>query len=606
MVFITDGTLMTWEEILPHISNVKKQGTMQFLYQYKKYKDEKNYPFYWGDETEYSLIRFDHEERVVQLPLTSTSFFESPQVQALESSLWTPEYAEFMMEGKPRNPFGTAITDLNRTEEHFIERRKAIKQFLGPNESLVSLTAFPRLGCPNFSFPSYEVNKHPTELYKSVFVPDEALSSRLPLFLNIRENFTTRKEERISINVPIYKDKNTMMPYGEDLSEYGDNEEMKKYLTPGFIYMDAPVFGAGCCSIQVTFQAADIKEAAYLYDNLVPLTPIMLPFTAAAPIHRGFLTDVDTRWLSLSQSCDDRTRQERGLEPLTNGSVFIPTTRFDTVCSYLSVSDQFYNDYDYSYDPEQYEVLKAEGVDEMMAKYVAQLLVRDPITLYKEKVHQDVEDTDHIQTIIGSNWHTLKLKLPDEKSGWKIEFRTMELQLTDFENAALVVFMVLLTRAIVTFKLNFLVPITKVTENFPPAQKRDAITKEKFYFRKNVQQEVADCELTGDIYTLMTLNEIMNGKDDFPGLIPLIHKYLDHVDYDSSKRPKIMQYLKFLSDKAAGKIMTMAQWTRQFVRNHEDYKNDSVVSERIAYDFMMECEKIVNSEERFPQAFIRS
>eukprot|EP00106_Octopus_bimaculoides_P017898 XP_014785340.1 PREDICTED: glutamate--cysteine ligase catalytic subunit-like [Octopus bimaculoides] len=397
-----------------------------------------------------------------------------------------------------------------------------------------------------------------------------------------------------------------MMPYGEDLSEYGDNEEMKKHLKPGYIYMDSPIFGAGCCSLQVTFQAADMKEAAYLYDNLVPLTPLMLPFTAAAPIHRGFLTDVDTRWLSLSQSCDDRTRQERGLEPLTNGSVFIPTTRFDTVCSYLSVSDQFYNDYEYSYDPEQYELLKAEGVDEMMAKYVAQLLVRDPITMYKEKIDQDVKDTDHIQTIIGSNWHTLKLKLPDENSGWKIEFRTMELQLTDFENAALVVFMVLLTRAMVTFKLNFLVPLTKVAENFTPAQKRDAITKEKFHFRKNVQQEVADCKLTDDIYTLMTLNEIINGKDDFPGLIPLICKYLDHVDYDSSKRPKIMQYLKYLSDKAAGKIMTMAQWTRQFVTNHEEYKNDSVVSERIAYDFIMECEKIVNSEGRFPEAFIRS
>uniref|UniRef100_A0A0L8FZY2 Glutamate--cysteine ligase n=1 Tax=Octopus bimaculoides TaxID=37653 RepID=A0A0L8FZY2_OCTBM len=114
-----------------------------------------------------------------------------------------------------------------------------------------------------------------------------------------------------------------MMPYGEDLSEYGDNEEMKKHLKPGYIYMDSPIFGAGCCSLQVTFQAADMKEAAYLYDNLVPLTPLM---------------------------------------PLTNGSVFIPTTRFDTVCSYLSVSDQFYNDYEYSYDPEQYELLKAEGI----------------------------------------------------------------------------------------------------------------------------------------------------------------------------------------------------------------------------------------------------
>ncbi|XP_036355100.1 glutamate--cysteine ligase catalytic subunit-like [Octopus sinensis] len=120
-------------------------------------------------------------------------------------------------------------------------------------------------------------------------------------------------------------------------------------------------------------------------------------------------------------------------------------------------------------------------------------------------------------------------------------------QLTDFENAAFVVFMLLLTRTIVTFKLNLLILITKVDENFPPAQKPDAINKEKFHFRKDVQKESS--ELTQDIYSLMTLNEIMNGKDDFPGLIPLIHKYLDYIDYDFSKRPKIMQYLKYISDK---------------------------------------------------------
>lgn len=38
----------------------------------------------------------------------------------------------------------------------------------------------------------------------------------------------------------------------------------------------------------------------------------------------------------------------------------------------------------------------------------------------------------------------------------------MEVQLTDFENAAFSVFIVLLTRAIITFGLNFYIPISKV------------------------------------------------------------------------------------------------------------------------------------------------
>ena len=38
----------------------------------------------------------------------------------------------------------------------------------------------------------------------------------------------------------------------------------------------------------------------------------------------------------------------------------------------------------------------------------------------------------------------------------------MEVQKTDFENAAFSVFVVLLTRAILSFNLNFYVPISKV------------------------------------------------------------------------------------------------------------------------------------------------
>lgn len=38
----------------------------------------------------------------------------------------------------------------------------------------------------------------------------------------------------------------------------------------------------------------------------------------------------------------------------------------------------------------------------------------------------------------------------------------MEVQMTDFENAAFAVFIVLLSRAILAFSLNFYIPISKV------------------------------------------------------------------------------------------------------------------------------------------------
>jgi glutamate--cysteine ligase catalytic subunit len=43
----------------------------------------------------------------------------------------------------------------------------------------------------------------------------------------------------------------------------------------------------------------------------------------------------------------------------------------------------------------------------------------------------------------------------------------MEVQLTDFDNAAFAVFIVLLTRAILSFGLNFYMPISKVRRPWP-------------------------------------------------------------------------------------------------------------------------------------------
>lgn len=62
----------------------------------------------------------------------------------------------------------------------------------------------------------------------------------------------------------------------------------------------------------------------------------------------------------------------------------------------------------------------------------------------------------------------------------------MEVQLTDFENAAYSIFIVLLTRAILSFGINFYIPVSKVDENMKRAHVRDAVNQQKFYFKKNV------------------------------------------------------------------------------------------------------------------------
>jgi hypothetical protein len=46
--------------------------------------------------------------------------------------------------------------------------------------------------------------------------------------------------------------------------------------------------------------------------------------------------------------------------------------------------------------------------------------------------------------------------------GWRVELRTMEVQLTDSENAAFTVFAVLMSRVILFFELNLYIPTSKV------------------------------------------------------------------------------------------------------------------------------------------------
>lgn len=45
---------------------------------------------------------------------------------------------------------------------------------------------------------------------------------------------------------------------------------------------------------------------------------------------------------------------------------------------------------------------------------------------------------------------------------------------------------VLMTRVILTFNLQFTIPLSKVDENLQRAYGRDAVREQKFYFRKDI------------------------------------------------------------------------------------------------------------------------
>ena len=80
----------------------------------------------------------------------------------------------------------------------------------------------------------------------------------------------------------------------------------------------------------------------------------------------------------------------------------------------------------------------------------------------------------------------MRFKPPPSKEsdiGWRVEFRIMELQLTDFENAALSIAVSMLVNVINHFNVDFIVPITNVDKNIEMAEERGSVTDGKFLFK---------------------------------------------------------------------------------------------------------------------------
>ena len=183
------------------------------------------------------------------------------------------------------------------------------------NEGPITLTTFPRLGtkddftCPHFP-PS-------GDKLRSQFLPDEIANPHIR-FPTLAANIRARRGRKVEINVPIFKDLNTPIPFRDPTVNYNlhnwpeDDDVRNGAAKDDHVYMDAMAFGMGSCCLQITFQAKNITEGRKLYDQLSPLGPIMLALTAATPIYKGFLVDTDVRWNQISKAVDDRTVEELG------------------------------------------------------------------------------------------------------------------------------------------------------------------------------------------------------------------------------------------------------------------------------------------------------
>lgn len=295
--------------------------------------------------------------------------------------------------------------------------------------------------------------------------------------------------------------------------------------------------------------------------------------------------------------------------------------------------------------PKIKQKLIAGGMDDLLASHFARILVRDPLILCAEDISQpDLATSDLFEIFQGLTWQALRFKPPPPNNihdiGWRVEFRSMEVQPTDFENAAFAIFIVFLTRAVLAFDVDFYMPISMVEENMETANTRDAVNTREFHFPAKwmtgnahevparspanessgnssidsplpVQKSFTngngpvpssgshnadpDCPIltpppsppcNPTAYPLTPLSTLINGppsptaNPSAPGLLPLIKRYLDTLPttvLTHSQRARLEPYLDLVARRADGTEATPATKIREIVRSSADYADDSCV-----------------------------
>jgi glutamate--cysteine ligase catalytic subunit len=203
-------------------------------------------------------------------------------------------------------------------------------------------------------------------------------------------------------------------------------DEAKMFNVRPAIHMDAMAFGMGCCCLQITFQATDMDESRFLYDQLAVMAPIMMALTASTPVLKGRLADTDCRWGVISESVDDRRPAERGRpggpppDPDVAGKGYrrLYKSRYDAISTYLyqgasteesHMSNRIlnmYNDIPVPIDEDKYRELRDAGIDPLLSQHIAHIFVRDPLVIFEGAIEEvdDETQTEHFESIQSTNW----------------------------------------------------------------------------------------------------------------------------------------------------------------------------------------------------------
>lgn len=353
----------------------------------------------------------------------------------------------------------------------------------------------------------------------------------------------------------------------------------------------------GGCALQATFSAENLQEACRLHDQLVPLGPLMLALSAATPMYKGRIVATDTRWKAMSWAGDDRKSSEK--PHLRPRSGCTPTYLEETP-SARKMNDQALE----SAEGPRSD-LRKKGVPPALATYLAHILGREPLIGTacmpgSDPVSDLTQDSrmESLNTHMSTWWPHVRLKLPvlsasNDSLPWRVEFRPMEAQPNDMENAALVVALRVLQQTIQHFGLDIKIPISAVEENMNRASDLNAATDQIFRFVARSLSSAGEPATAFDGWA--SLDVIFNGTGDdaaqsWRGLLPLAKDYLAYRNISglsTKEQEKILGALELLSMRASGRLETPAKWMRKFVaENSCGSLCNEEISSRLYYDMI--------------------
>lgn len=95
------------------------------------------------------------------------------------------------------------LAHFNVVEANMRFRRLEATELLKENEYIMSLTSFPRLGCPNFTFPSYKPRPDDENcVARSLYFVDEAIFPGHARFKTLTRNIRMRRGSKVAIDLP--------------------------------------------------------------------------------------------------------------------------------------------------------------------------------------------------------------------------------------------------------------------------------------------------------------------------------------------------------------------------------------------------------------------